>query len=89
MKNIININESWSSETLTKAALMSRVFKTGRLIVDASQNKITLADEEITLQPKVLELLVILCVANGHTINKQDLIDELWPRYGRGARLLS
>lgn len=79
MKNTININESWSSETLTKEMLMNRTFKTGSLIVDVSQNKITLADEEITLQPKVLELLVILCVANGHTINKQDLIDELWP----------
>ena len=68
-----------SDESQMVAQLMQTPFATGPLIVDFSQNKITLDGEELVLQPKVLELLVNLCAANGKTLSKQRLIDTLWP----------
>lgn len=60
-------------------SLMRAPFETGSLIVNFNQNQITLNGEQLDLQPKVLELLVILCAANGQTLSKQMLIDALWP----------
>lgn len=75
---IIN-NSDHSNEKLTFAQLVQVPFATGSLIVNFSQNQVTLNGEELVLQPKVLELLVILCAANGKTLSKQELIDALWP----------
>ncbi|NQZ83864.1 MAG: winged helix-turn-helix transcriptional regulator [Colwellia sp.] len=67
-----------SNEILTVSQLMQAPFATGSLIVNFSQNQVTLNGEELILQPKVLELLIILCAANGKTLSKQELIDTLW-----------
>ena len=79
MKNMTIKSSTPSDETLMVAQLMQAPFATGALIVNFSQNQVTLDGEELVLQPKVLELLVILCAANGTTLSKQELIDRLWP----------
>lgn len=79
MKNMTIKRKTSSDETLMVAQLMQAPFATGSLIVNFSQNQITLDGEELILQPKVLELLVNLCAANGTTLSKQELIDRLWP----------
>jgi DNA-binding winged helix-turn-helix (wHTH) protein len=71
-------NTSQSNEILTVSQLMQEPFTTGSLIVNFSQNQVTLNGENLILQPKVLELLIILCAANGKTLSKQVLIDTLW-----------
>lgn len=78
MKNMIIDNYVNSNKPLTVAQLMQSPFETGSLIVDFSQNLVTLDGEDLILQPKVLELLIILCAANGKTLSKQELIDSLW-----------
>ena len=67
-----------SDEEFAVSQLMQSPFVTGSLIVNFSQNQITLNGKHIILQPKVLELLIILCTANGRTLSKQELIDRLW-----------
>ena len=75
----MNINANTESrEILTAAQLMQAPFVTASLIVNFSQNKVTLNDEAVILQPKVLELLIILCAAKGKTLSKQELTDQLW-----------
>jgi DNA-binding winged helix-turn-helix (wHTH) protein len=78
MKNMKIDNHIQSNETITASQLMQSPFETGSLIVDFSQNQVTLNGENLVLQPKVLELLIILCSANGKTLSKQELIDKLW-----------
>ncbi|NQZ12792.1 MAG: winged helix-turn-helix domain-containing protein [Algicola sp.] len=67
------------SEKLTAAQLMASPFTTGALKVNFSQNRVVFHDCELVLQPKVLELLVLLCAAQGETLSKQVLVDSLWP----------
>ena len=67
------------NEQLTAAQLMASPFTTGALKVNFSQNRVVFHDNELVLQPKVLELLVLLCAAQGETISKQVLVDSLWP----------
>lgn len=74
---IMNVNTE-SREKLTAAQLIQAPFVTASLIVNFSQNKVTLNEEALILQPKVLELLIILCAARGKTLSKQELIDKLW-----------
>ena len=78
MKNMIIDNYVSSNQPLTISQLMQSPFETGSLIVNFSQNLVTLDGEDLILQPKVLELLIILCAANGKTVSKQELIDTLW-----------
>ncbi|KGK00346.1 putative transcriptional regulator, CadC [Thalassotalea sp. ND16A] len=54
-------------------------FNTGGVIVNVSQNRIIYNDKPLDLQPKVLELLVLLCAAKGQTLSKQELTEALWP----------
>ncbi len=67
------------NEQLTAAQLMAAPFKTGELKVNFSQNSVVFESVELVLQPKVLELLVLLCAAQGETLSKQMLVDSLWP----------
>jgi len=54
-------------------------FNIGDVKVNVSQNSITRADETYVLQPKVLELLVLLCSAQEETLSKHALNSALWP----------
>ncbi len=64
---------------LSFAQLMKFQFKTGNISVNISHNSIIRSGETYVLQPKVLELLVLLCEAQGETLTKQQLIEALWP----------
>lgn len=79
MKNMTIMSNNLSDKTIMVTQLMQAPFATGSLIVNFSQNKVTLDGNELVLQPKVLELLVNLCAANGKTLSKQQLIAKLWP----------
>ncbi|WP_299081203.1 winged helix-turn-helix domain-containing protein [uncultured Paraglaciecola sp.] len=72
-------NNKPSNKTLSVAGLMQAPFATGSLIVNFSQNQVTRNGEDLVLQPKVLELLIFLCAANGSTVSKQQLTTSLWP----------
>jgi len=64
---------------ITIDELMSSPFTTGGLTVNFSQNRVEYQDNDLVLQPKMLELLILLCVAQGKTLSKQTLITALWP----------
>lgn len=64
---------------LTISKMMKTQFKTADVIVNVSQNNILRGGKTYNLQPKVLELLVLLCSAKAETLSKQELISALWP----------
>ncbi len=59
--------------------LMNSPFTSGGLTVNFNQNRVAYQDKNLVLQPKMLELLILLCGAQGQTISKQTLITALWP----------
>jgi DNA-binding winged helix-turn-helix (wHTH) protein len=59
--------------------LMDSPFTSGGLTVNFSQNRVEYQDKNLVLQPKMLELLILLCAAQGKTLSKQTLITALWP----------
>ncbi len=65
--------------TLNVKSLQSTAFVSGDLTVNFSQNRVNFQHHELVLQPKVLELLVLLCAAQGQTLSKQTLTAALWP----------
>jgi DNA-binding winged helix-turn-helix (wHTH) protein len=67
------------TKKLTISKMMKTPFKTADVIVNVSQNNILREDKTYNLQPKILELLVLLCSAKGQTLSKQELISALWP----------
>jgi len=68
-----------STNKLSIIQLMEFSFSTGDVSVNFSQNVITRGGKTNVLQPKILELLVLLCSAQGETLTKKELIDALWP----------
>ncbi|MEW6997284.1 transcriptional regulator [Colwelliaceae bacterium BS250] len=73
------MSENEITKKLTCSQLMATPFSIAEVKVNFSQNSITRAGETYVLQPKVLELLVLLCYAQGETLSKQALADALWP----------
>ncbi|OUS26546.1 hypothetical protein A9Q98_10610 [Thalassotalea sp. 42_200_T64] len=73
------MNSNKPKATLTSNQLMLTPYITGGIIVNVSQNCIRYNDKALDLQPKVLELLVLLFAANGQTLSKQQLTAALWP----------
>jgi Tol biopolymer transport system component/DNA-binding winged helix-turn-helix (wHTH) protein len=47
--------------------------------LDPDQSRLTREGEEVSLQPKVFEALVLLVRSSGQLITKQELMDALWP----------
>ena len=75
-----NKSLNFEKEILSLAKKLSlNVFSCGKLRVDASQNRIYLDRSAQILQPKVMQLLLLLCAANGKTLTKQQLSQMLWP----------
>jgi len=68
-----------SENALSIAGLQAYTFISGELTVNFSQNRVSFQHHELVLQPKVLELLVLLCAAQGQTLSKQILTAALWP----------
>lgn len=73
------MTEKIEIKDLSLNQLMEFPFETGGVIVNFSQNNIGRAGETHILQPKVMELLILLCCAQGETLTKQALITALWP----------
>ena len=73
------MNQNNDIEKLTVTQLMEHPFITGGVSVNFSQNNIVRDGETYVLQPKVLQLLLLLCCAQGETLSKQKLITALWP----------
>ena len=69
----MNINKKTTIEYL-----MNSPFSSGGLMVNFSQNRVEYQQTTLVLQPKVLELLVQLCAAQGQTLSKQTLTAALW-----------
>ncbi len=67
------------AKPLSSEQLSSTTFKSADIVVDVSQNNINLNGANITTQPKVIELLVMLCSFQGQTVSKEELIFRLWP----------
>ncbi|PKI15870.1 winged helix-turn-helix domain-containing protein [Colwellia sp. 12G3] len=67
------------NKNITIEILMSSPFNSGGLTVNFSQNRVEYQQNILVLQPKVLELLVLLCAAQGQTLSKQTLTAALWP----------
>jgi len=68
-----------TEETIVIDELRDSPFTSGGLTVNFSQNRVEYQDKNLVLQPKMLELLILLCGAQGQTISKQTLITALWP----------
>jgi len=68
-----------AENNLTIATLQASTFSSGELTVNFSQNRVSFQSKSLVLQPKVLELLVLLCAAHGQTLSKQTLTAALWP----------
>jgi len=66
-------------KNITIEILMNSPFNSGGLTVNVSQNSVEYQQKILVLQPKVLELLVLLCAAQGQTLSKQTLTTALWP----------
>lgn len=74
---------------LTQECLHNGGFFSGKLMVYPSQNRIVVDGQEKVLQPKVMELLVLLCAARGETVTKETLIASLWPQVRVGPDSLA
>jgi len=68
-----------NNENITSTYLLNNIFHIGDITVNPSQNRLYIGQDEKILQPKVLELLTLLCAAQGQTLSKQLLVDALWP----------
>ncbi|WDE04838.1 winged helix-turn-helix domain-containing protein [Thalassomonas viridans] len=66
-------------KTVTAGLLHKHGFSCGKLRVFPSQNRILFDGQSISVQPKIMELLVLLCAASGETVSKEKLTAELWP----------
>lgn len=75
-----NNSSNQKSDILALAKKLSlSEFNSTNLRVDSSQNRIYLDNTEQLLQPKVMQLLLLLCAANGKTLSKEQLNSMLWP----------
>jgi len=63
----------------TPTYLLNTEFKSGEIVVKPSQNRLYIGGHEKILQPKVLDLLTLLCAAQGETLSKSHLVNALWP----------
>lgn len=56
------------------------VFNLGDSIIDVSRCKITRNEQTISLEPKVMDLLIVLCEHSGNVVSQQQIHELLWPR---------
>lgn len=57
---------------------MSAEFKIGRWLVSPAESILTLGDATRPIEPKAMELLVILAEAKGELVTRADLMELLW-----------
>lgn len=58
---------------------MAREFRIGEWLVEPNLNCITRADERISVEPKVIEVLAYLAEYPGEVLSKEQIIRAVWP----------
>jgi len=56
----------------------NRSFRLGDFNIDPRRNRVAGADGEISLQPKVMDVLCTLAAHHGEVLSRTDLIDLVW-----------
>jgi DNA-binding winged helix-turn-helix (wHTH) protein/tetratricopeptide (TPR) repeat protein len=54
-------------------------YRLGPLMVDADRRAVVVADRALEVEPKVVEVLVLLCEQAGNFVSKESLIARVWP----------
>jgi DNA-binding winged helix-turn-helix (wHTH) protein/tetratricopeptide (TPR) repeat protein len=55
-------------------------FRLGDFLIDPQRNRITGTEGEVSLQPKVIDVLCALAMRHGEVISRAELIDTVWGR---------
>lgn len=58
----------------------SEVYEFDACVLDADRRELTVAGDNVTMQPKAFELLLYLLRNRHRAVNKDELQDHLWPR---------
>jgi len=58
---------------------IERVYEFGPFQVDIAERRLKRGDVIVPLTPKVIETLIVLLENNGRTVNKEELMQRLWP----------
>ncbi|MBN1571167.1 MAG: winged helix-turn-helix domain-containing protein [Acidobacteria bacterium] len=58
---------------------MAREFRVGEWLVEPNLNCISRADEKISIEPKVIEVLAFLAEYPGEVLSKEQIIQAVWP----------
>ncbi len=53
-------------------------FRLGAWRVIPSLNRLTIDDQTVHLEPKLMEVLVRLAMADGHVVSRDEFMDEVW-----------
>ena len=64
--------------TQAQAPMSSEPFQLGNVFVDPGQNMLRIDQREITLQNKVMHVLVVLRGSYPQTCSRQNLIEQVW-----------
>jgi TolB-like protein len=59
--------------------LRSNTFRLSECVIDPRRNRITRDNECVRVEPKVMDLLVVLCRHPGEVVGKDELFRTLWP----------
>ena len=54
-------------------------FKLGALFVEPAGNLIRSKEDSKSIQPKLMEVLVYLCLRQGETVSSDELVENCWP----------
>lgn len=55
-------------------------FRLGDFLIDPQRNRITGTEGEVSLQPKVIDVLCALAARHGEVLSRAELIDTVWGR---------
>jgi Tol biopolymer transport system component/DNA-binding winged helix-turn-helix (wHTH) protein len=55
------------------------IFEFSSFRLDVSERRLFLEDQPVSITPKVFDTLLILVVQSGHLVEKQELMNRLWP----------
>ena len=58
---------------------MARAFRIGEWLVEPDLNRISRADKTVTMEPKVIEVLLCLAGNAGEVLSKKEIIKSVWP----------
>lgn len=66
-----------------------RSFTVGLWEVRPRLGRLQVADQEVRLPPKFMQVLVVLAQANGQVVTREELLDEVWPETVVGEAVLT